>query len=56
MTITAYDPTFDPDKKMPAAVKALLVDFLAALEQRDAEMPRHPVSRRGGRPASTAAA
>jgi arginase len=34
MTITAYDPTFDPDKKMPAAVKGLLVEFLAALEQR----------------------
>jgi arginase len=34
MTITAYDPTFDPDNKMPAAVKSLLVEFLAALEQR----------------------
>ena len=34
MTITAYDPAFDPGKKMPAAVKALLVDFLAALEMR----------------------
>jgi arginase len=34
MTITAYDPTFDPDKKIPAAVKSLLVGFVAALEQR----------------------
>ena len=34
MTITAYDPAFDPDNKMPAAVKGLLVEFLSALEQR----------------------
>jgi arginase len=34
MTITAYDPAFDPDKKMPTAVKHLLAEFLAALEQR----------------------
>ena len=33
MTITAYDPAFDPDHKMPAAVKDLLVEFLAALER-----------------------
>jgi arginase len=34
MTITAYDPTFDPGKKVPPAVAALLVDFLAVLEAR----------------------
>ena len=33
ITITAYDPTFDPDKKIPGAVKALLTEFLSALEQ-----------------------
>lgn len=32
MTITAYDPAFDPDKKMPAAVKTLLTEFLSALQ------------------------
>lgn len=33
MTITAYDPTFDADRKMPAAVKDLLAEFLSALER-----------------------
>lgn len=33
MTITAYDPAFDADHKMPAAVKDLLAEFLAALER-----------------------
>ena len=33
MTITAYDPTYDPEHKMPAAVKSLLVALLSALEE-----------------------
>ena len=33
MTNTAYDPTYDPEHKMPAAVKSLLVAFLSALEE-----------------------
>ena len=33
LTVTAYDPTYDPEHKMPPAVAGLLVEFLSALER-----------------------